>query len=64
MNTLNLRRRIGETVLVGTPPNQVTISVRSINEDEVTLAFRADREVPIDRLEVYRRKKRLSGGEV
>lgn len=58
-HTLKLRRRAGEKVLIGTAPQQVLVEVKHINDEgEVTLAFRADPAIPIDRLEVAKRKER------
>jgi len=54
-STLHLRRRPGEKVLIGTTP-EVLVKVDKVEGGEVTLIFKAPREVAIDRLEVAKQK--------
>lgn len=56
--TLVLRRKIGETVLIGEEPNRVAVTITNIATDEVSLLFKAPRSIPIDRLEIARQKER------
>ena len=56
--TLVLRRRVGETILIGDDPDRIAITVSELNGNEVVLAFKAPRNIPIDRLEIARQKER------
>jgi sRNA-binding carbon storage regulator CsrA len=55
---LHLRRRKGQSILVGEHPHQVTITVGEFVDDEINLQFFAPVTVPIDRMEVAVRKGR------
>lgn len=53
---LCLGRRCTEAVVIGTPPNQVTIIVKRINHDRVQLAIDAPHDVSIRRSEISPRE--------
>lgn len=60
---LILTRRINETLMVG---DDVTVTVLSINGNQVRLGVNAPRQVPVHREEVYekiKRQARTSDGE-
>ena len=57
-SSLVLGRRRGERVLIGNPPNQISIQVMSVEADRVDLHFVASNTVPIDRWEVAVKKGR------
>lgn len=54
---LVLMRKIGETVMIG---DEIEITVLEVREGRVKLGFAARPEIPIHRLEVYRR---IAAGE-
>ena len=58
-SSLVLGRRVGEKVLVGTPPNHVIIQVLGVSADRADIHFLAPNDIPIDRWEVAERKGRL-----
>ena len=57
-STLTLRRKVGQKVIVGEQPDAVEVTLSAIADNEVTLTFRAPRNLPIDRLEVAQKKER------
>jgi sRNA-binding carbon storage regulator CsrA len=61
MNTLHLRRRPGEAVVIGEGPHQVTMILGQESNGETTLIFKAPKSIRINRLEVSRREKYRQG---
>ena len=61
LNTLHLRRKPGEAVVIGDGPNQVTMILGQELNGETTLIFKAPRSITINRLEVARRKQYRQG---
>jgi carbon storage regulator len=57
---LILKRRIGETVMVG---DEVTVTVVGIKGNKVRWGIGAPKRVPVHREEVYERIKRERAGE-
>ena len=57
---LILTRRVNETVMIG---DDVTVTVLSINHNQVRLGVNAPRNVPVHREEIYE-KIRLQGEPV
>lgn len=52
---LILRRRTGETVMIG---EEITATVLGVHGNQVRFGFGAPRSVPINRLEIYERIKK------
>lgn len=52
---LILTRRIGETVIIG---DEISVTVLSINGNQVRVGVNAPRDVPVHREEIYERIKR------
>lgn len=63
-HTLHLRRRIGEIVVIGEHPNQVIVTLGEETDGQTNLIFKAPRDIPIDRLEVAKRKGLVIFGQV
>lgn len=51
---LILTRRYGESINIG---DDITVSVLGINGNQVRIGINAPKEVPVDRKEIYERKK-------
>jgi carbon storage regulator len=51
---LILTRRVGETIMIG---DDIIVTVREIQGNNVRLGISAPKEVPVHREEVYRRNK-------
>jgi carbon storage regulator CsrA len=61
---LVLTRKRGETIIIGEPPNQITISIRSIvNRQKVSVGVDAPRSIPITRGEDPGRAGNKEGGD-
>jgi carbon storage regulator len=52
---LILTRRIGEAVIIG---DEISVTVMSINGNQVRVGVNAPRDVPVYREEIYERVKR------
>jgi carbon storage regulator len=50
---LVLSRHINERVVIGTPPNQVVVTLIEIRGDKIRLGFEAPANIPIHRQEIY-----------
>jgi sRNA-binding carbon storage regulator CsrA len=60
VSTLHLRRKQGEAVIIGEPPNEVVMIVGQSTDGETHLIFKAPAAVTINRLEVSKKKYRQS----
>lgn len=62
---LKLRRRQGQSVVIGDHPNQVTVTIgETTRNGEITLQFFAPETIPIDRIEIARKKGRVVSTEL
>ncbi|MGP9826869.1 carbon storage regulator CsrA [Ectopseudomonas khazarica] len=52
---LILTRRTSESIIIGEGDNAITVQIASINGQQVKLAVKAPREVPVHREEIYKR---------
>lgn len=53
---LVLSRKLGERVVIGEPPNEITLTVVDIDRGKVRLGLDAPREVPIFRSELLEKR--------
>lgn len=56
---LNLRRRKGQKIVIGDPPDDVVIIVREVTDHDVTLSIQAPASIPVDRYEIAKAKGRI-----
>jgi carbon storage regulator len=62
---LCLSRKLGESVIIGTPPNAIRVTVAHIDKGKIRLLFDAPRDVPIWREEiVHEREAAAAAGPV
>ncbi len=63
---LMLSRKKDEVIIIGEPPNQITLVVCDIRGDKVRLGIQAPTTIPVHRQEVYeaihREGQRREGG--
>lgn len=60
---LVLSRKKNEQVIIGTGPNQITVTLIEIRGDKVRLGFQAPEEIPVHRREVRDAIDREEKGE-
>ena len=58
---LILKRRIGETLMVG---DDVTVTVLGVKGNQVRIGVNAPKEVAVHREEIYQRIQKEKGGEL
>lgn len=58
---LIVSRRIGQTVVIA---DEIEVTVVSVCGDKVKLVIKADRNIPVDRLEVLQRKRAELSAEI
>jgi len=49
---LVLSRNLGEAIIIGTPPNEITVTVVRVRGNTVRLGIEAPKRIPIRRAEV------------
>jgi carbon storage regulator len=57
---LILTRRVGETLMIG---NEITVTVLSVQGNQIRLGIAAPKEIPVHREEVYVRLQEEKGGK-
>ena len=57
---LILSRHKNESIIIGTPPNQIIITVAEIRGDRVRIGINAPQEIPVHRQEVYEAIHRIT----
>ena len=55
---LNLTRRIGDSIIIG---GDITVTVKEIRGNQVTIGIDADKSVSVDRLEIHLKKLQERG---
>ncbi len=53
---LYFTRVLGQSVVVGAHPHECVVTVEEIKDGQVKLSFAAAPEVPVDRMEIWRKK--------
>jgi len=59
---LVLTRRLGEAVIIGTPPNAIKVVVVESDRGKVRLGFNAPKDVPIFREEIFHEREAAAAG--